>query len=205
MKRILFLGIALAAAIPLSAATTSWDFTTLGQSLNNGNGYSLGEVFTVTSTFTLDYLGYHGTVGNFLESHPVAIYDAFGNLLDSTTIDNSSGIFDGSYLNFVYNFVTPITMFAGQTYVIDGASGLQDPYAFNDTGFTVFAPINVLGDNWGFSGDSFTGTTVIGDVSDGYWGPVFGWDPQFTPEPGTLLLAGTALLGAGLLRHRKQA
>jgi len=205
MRKLLVLLVALAVAIPLSAATASWEFSSVGSSLNNGSGYSLGEVFTVNTTFTLDFLGYYGSLGNFAESHPVSIYDASGNLLDSTTIDNTSVFTDG-FGNFVYNPVTPITIFAGQTYVIDGASGFIDPYVWNDSSFTVYAPINLLGDNWiGGNGDYFTGTTPIGDVADGFWGPVFGFDAQFTPEPGTMLLAGTALLGAGLLRRRKKA
>ena len=53
--------------------------------------------------------------------------------------------------------------------MIEGVSN-TDPYTWNDPGFTVFAPINVLGNNWVFSGGlTFNGTGLINDVSDGYW------------------------------------
>ena len=129
---------------PLNAFA-GWDFATVGNSFNNGIGYALGEVFSPTANIYVDVLAYYGTVGGFAESHDVGLYDASGNLLSSTTIDNSSTL---SIPFFVGNSVTPVELFAGQTYVLVGASGVIDPYAFNDGGFAVYAPITYPGDNW---------------------------------------------------------
>jgi hypothetical protein len=193
-----------AVALADSTVLPAWEFSTVGNTLNNATGYSLGEVFTVNQNITVDYLGYfYDSSAGMSESHQVSLYDADGHPLASTTITNAS--LPDSADHFLFNYIKPITLIAGETYVIDGASGVADLYTWNDQGFTVYAPITLLGDNWSGNGGStavFTGDTPANGASDGFGGADFGT----TPEPSSFLLLGSGLAGlAGLLKRKLRA
>jgi hypothetical protein len=183
------------------ASTEAWDFTTASQAFTNGN-WTFGEVFVPEVNITVDFLGYYAPngLGNFLSDHPVGMFDTNGNLLASTDINNSSV---SSVGHFAFNAVTPIVLLAGHTYVVEGVSN-ADNYTWNDVGFSVFAPVTVLGNNWVFNGGlTFNGTGLINDVTDGYWGPDFGFSGTVVPEPGSLMLLGSGIVGlAGVLRRK---
>jgi len=201
----LFVAASLMQSPTASASTEAWDFATASQSFTNGN-WTFGEVFVPTQNISVDFLGYYASngLGGFNSDHPVGLFNASGTLLGSTVIDNSS-VFTTSSGHFAFNPINAITLLAGQTYVVEGVSN-SDPYTWNDTGFTVYAPINILGNNWiSGNGLNFNGTFLINDVTDGYWGPNFGYDAAVasTPEPTTLSLLGLGLAGLWSRRRRK--
>jgi len=84
MRKLLLLLAVAALLVPAAfASTAGWEFSAVGSTGTNGN-WTFGEVFTVNQNITVDFLGYFND-GNMQDQHPVALFDANGNMLASTT------------------------------------------------------------------------------------------------------------------------
>jgi hypothetical protein len=203
MNRLLVLLSATLVLLTASAAradTAGVSFTAPGTAFNNGEGFSLGFVFTATSSFAVDGLGYYDN-GGLTEVHQVGLYNSSGTLLASATVTGT-----GTQMGFFnYTAISDVDLIAGQTYQVVGTSGFVDPYAFETVGFST-AP-NITFDNDIYTpGDTLAfGTTT--DGLNGYFGANFEEvSASPVPEPSTLALFGTGLLSAcGLVRRRLQS
>jgi hypothetical protein len=201
---VLVLALACLVAMPGFADTAAASMSnTTGQALANGP-FTLGWQFTTSSTINVTWLGvfYTGPLG---ESHDVGIWDSAGTLMGSATV--AAGACGFQVAQFCYS-LTNFNLAPG-TYDI-GAVWLDgvDPMLFPTT------PVNNFATAPGITyiqNDYIAGGTLTDPINHtapppGYFGPNFLFTSTTTPEPGTLVLLGSGLLGAlGVIRRKFNA
>ena len=161
-----------------------------------------GNTFNVTSPFTVHYLGFFDHFGDgLLTSHDVGIYDGSGALLSFATIPaGTAALLDGSYRLVS---VQPFTLAVGTNYSMVGVNLDEDFYI----GPLVTAPgIQVTRTSYcsipgpaGLFDSRICNSYVFPDIGAG----TFAGAVVATPEPGSLALVGSGLVGLGLVRRRR--
>ena len=180
--------------------------------LTLGNGpFTLGWSFNVTGNgiFVTDLAVYDQLGAPLLDTHEVGIWDAAGVLVDSVVIPAGGGILeiDQGGAQTWRDLPAPVFLAPG-TYTIGATwNNVLDPMIFPGTlageGLANFNGPNVmLIQNEYIAGGFAEPINTTGDNMS-YFGPNFEVQSRVVPEPGTLMMLGTGVLGlAGALRRK---
>jgi hypothetical protein len=175
---------------------------TTGQLLTNGP-FTLGWEFVPNRSFGISALGvFDDSQNGLMESHPIGIWDSNGTLLFSTTVAAGACAFE--YNQFCYAQVG-FELQAGQTYEIGALwNNNLDALIFpgNAINFSASGRIRWVQNSYIF-GSTLSDPTNHQGKMPSYFGPNFIISTEGVPEPGSILLVGSGLLGmVGVLRRR---
>jgi hypothetical protein len=188
------LGVPFAAADDVCSAS-AWSAATSGivANSNPNSPVNLGNVFVANTSGTVCALGiYAGNNATYSGPETVGLYNSSGSLLTSTTVTDTGTPYNGYY----WASTAPAQVVAGDTYTV-----------VDFTGNNGWGSGTIPTPNWGTVqyDDYLYGSTMAFTTNTGGWGPAYyGGDVMIdVPEPGSLLLFGSGLMGlAGALRRK---
>ena len=212
-RALLCLAVASLACVPARADTLGVDFTQAG-TISNPSAANLGWEFRVDTAVTVVGLGVwdayaytDGLAFAWPRDQHVGLWleTASGPQLLADTYVSTDDALVG---NWRFNSIAPITLAAGETYVVGSQGGAA--FTFDVNGFNPDPDIRYLGSRFVFVGDASTDrplaypTGADGTVH-GYLGGNVLFGDATVPEPSALLLllAGAAVMAA--LRRAKSS
>ena len=207
---VLVCGLVAAFAPSLQAEPFGQSFTgaSVGSVLGNGP-FTLGWSFDVTSAITVTGLAVYNDNGvGISQNHDVGIWDAAGNLIVSATVLPADPCLVDDLGIQTWCLVGVSARLAAGTYTIGavwnpGIDSLIFPGTLAGEGIAnVNGPGVTLIQNQYIGAGTLTDPTFTTGDTMSYFGPNFTYGPA-VPEPGTLIMLGTGVLGlAGVLRRK---
>jgi hypothetical protein len=171
-----------------------------GRTFAGDGPWTLGFSFDVLNPFTVRSLGVYDSGLNGLgQSHAVGIWDGGGNLLISGTV--GSGV-SGSLLgDFRMVNVSPFVLAVGTGYRVGAAWGNVDAYLL-DAAISSDPSIRYVSSGFNYGGG------LVNPTADGTYGGYFGGNfagdaVVATPEPASLVLVASGLIGIFAIRRRR--
>jgi hypothetical protein len=190
------------------------DFSSAGS--YGGSVWNLGFEFQVNTTVTAVALGNVDSVylsgSGFPQPQQVGLWTSGGVLLASTYVDDSDTLVNGHWR---FSSIAPVTLLAGQTYVVGAQGGAAYTGAGLTNGLTVDPDITYIEDLYSDVGTSnnplvFPSATENQTIASGggWYGANIEFGTSPVPEPASLTLfavGGLSLMGCAFRRRRTVA